>query len=85
MFDLSEGGMAIRTDKPLGIGTELDITFHVIFRDRQSPPMEAKARVIHCIPIPEKKLFRTGIEFSKILPEDKKEIAALVRSKPGKK
>ncbi|HAJ57790.1 MAG TPA: hypothetical protein DCL35_08550 [Candidatus Omnitrophica bacterium] len=82
MFDLSEGGMAIYTERPLAVGTELDITFHVIFKDRQSPPMEAKGRVAYCAPLPKEKTYRLGVEFTHILPKDREEITSLVKTKP---
>lgn len=85
MFDLSEGGMAISTEKPLSAGTELDITFHVIFKDRQSSPMEAKGRVTYCVHLPKKKIYRLGVEFIHILKEDREEIARFVKIKSHNK
>jgi c-di-GMP-binding flagellar brake protein YcgR len=81
MFDLSEGGMAIWTDTPLTISTELDITFHVIFKDYQTPPMDAKGRVAYCVPIPGKNMYRLGIRFTRILPEAQQEINRLIKTK----
>lgn len=79
MFDLSEGGMAIWTSRPLAIGTEMDITFHVIFKEGQTPPMEARARVVYCQSMPDEKKYRLGIQFSDIRPEDREYVTELVR------
>ncbi len=84
VFDLSQGGMSICRETPLAIGTQLDITFHVIFKHRQSHPMEVKGKVAYCVPIPGKDVYRLGIEFINILPSSQEEIAALVKSKTSK-
>lgn len=78
MFDLSEGGMSMWVNSPIAVRSEISITFHVIFKKGQTPPIDAKGVVVYCTPLPEAKKYRIGINFTDILPQDLLYITELV-------
>lgn len=80
-MDISEGGMAIMTDYSVPVLTELDITFHLIYKDHQTPPMSAIGRVCYISVAANRKGYRLGIEFIKIKDEDRKRIIDFVRAR----
>ncbi len=80
-FDISEGGIAIVTDKQLTVSAELDLSFHLIFPDHQTPPMSAIGRVRYIAVSAGKKGYRVGIEFIKIDEEDRKAISDFVHKR----
>ena len=81
MFDLSEGGMSMWVNSPVAVKSKISITFHVIFKEGQTPPMDAKGVVVYCAPLPEVKKYRLGINFTDILPQDLAYINELVEIK----
>lgn len=84
-IDVSQGGLAIVTDRFFEVGSDLDIEFHLIFREYQTPPMPAKGRVKYCAPLEEKGKYRLGIELLEIAQEDEKEIEDFVNLKTRQK
>ncbi len=81
MFDLSEGGMSMWVNSPVAVKSEISITFHVIFKKGQTPPMDAKGVVVYCTSLTEAKKYRIGINFTDILPQDLLYITELVEIK----
>ncbi|OIO36913.1 MAG: hypothetical protein AUJ74_00545 [Candidatus Omnitrophica bacterium CG1_02_44_16] len=81
LMSISESGMAILTNRPIPEATELEILFHLIFKDRQTPPMYAVGQVRYCTEVAAQKEYRLGIEFLNIDEGDKKTIAEFINSK----
>ncbi len=81
MFNISQGGISIWTTKPISVGTELNITFHVIFKEGQTHPIYAKCRIMYCSLLPDKKRYRLGLKFIEIPPQDLDYVIELVRIK----
>jgi len=81
LMSISESGMAILTDRSIPEATELEILFHLIFKDRQTPAMYAVGQVKHCTEVAAEKEYRLGIEFLDIDENDKNTIAEFIRSK----
>jgi len=86
MFDISEGGMSMWVNSPVAVKSEISITFHIIFKKGQTPPIDAKGIVVYCTPLPDVKKYRLGINFTDILPQDLIYITELVgiKSKEAK-
>lgn len=81
LISISESGMAISTDRFIPEATELEILFHLIFKDRQTPPMYAVGQVRYCTEVAAQNGYRLGIEFLNIDESDKKTIAEFIISK----
>lgn len=83
LFDISEIGMAISSDAPLVRGTELDISFHLIYRDSQTPQMDVKGLVCYCTAalFAGKNCFRVGIHFTEIADEDRRAITDFIKTR----
>jgi hypothetical protein len=61
--------------------TELDLSFHLIFKDHQTPPIPAIGRVRYNAEAEGGKRYRVGIEFITIKKEDRKAISDFVNIK----
>jgi len=81
LMSISESGMAILTNRSIPEATELEILFHLIFTDRQTPPMYAVGQVRYCTEVTAEKEYRLGIEFLNIDENDKKTIAEFIKTK----
>lgn len=80
-FDISEGGMAIITERQIPYATELEILFHLIFPDKQTPPIYAVGIVRYNTAMPDGKGYRLGIQFMNIDKNDKQTIADFIKIK----
>lgn len=80
-FDISEGGMAIITERQIPYSTELEILFHLIFPDKQTPPIYAVGIVRYNTATPDGKGYRLGIQFINIDKNDKQTIADFIKIK----
>ena len=82
LLSISESGMAIQSDQQIPEATELEMLFHLIFKDRQTPPMYAVGQVRYNNLLPGSKGYRIGIQFINIDEADRKTIADFVHSIP---
>ena len=78
LVDISEGGMALIAEDQFPDAVSLDLTFHLIFKDQQTPPMHAEGRVCYKILLTDIPGYRIGIEFTKIDKQDKQAIIDFV-------
>lgn len=78
LVDISEGGMALIAEDQFPDAVGLDLTFHLIFKDKQTPPMHAEGRVCYKIALTDIPGYRIGIEFTKIDKQDKQMILDFV-------
>jgi c-di-GMP-binding flagellar brake protein YcgR len=79
LIDVSIGGMAIITKNFIPDGAELGLTFHLIYKDRQSPPMHALGSVCYSVLLVDTPGYRLGIEFTKISDKDRQRIVDFVK------
>ena len=83
MLDLSEEGMAIKTGYDIPPGTSLLIDFELVYAyesyENIIQEMEIEGSIVNRAVLPDR-LFRLGIHFAKIKPEDRKVIYDFVRS-----
>jgi type IV pilus assembly protein PilZ len=74
--NISSGGLFIRTDTPLAIGT--DITVHLVLPD-ESSPLALEATVMHTtLEDPHASMDGMGVRFKTLAPEHEARINALV-------
>lgn len=83
LLSISESGMAIQTDQEIPEATELEMLFHLIFTDRQTPPMYAVGQVRYSTELPGAKGFRIGIQFINIDEGDRKTISDFIKTTPS--
>jgi c-di-GMP-binding flagellar brake protein YcgR len=84
MMNISEGGLALVTDYEMAEQAELEIQFHLIFKNQQTPPISVLGKVRYCTELADRqKMYRVGIEFTKIEESDKKLIVDFVKSMSG--
>ena len=69
--DLSAGGIFVDTKEPCGIGTKMDLRFHLTEND---PVIIAKGEVRYVVP-----KLGMGVQFSELSGEDRKRIEAFVK------
>ena len=85
MVNVSEGGIGYVSDSDIPVLTELDITFHLIFKDGHSQEIRAQGQVRYCYPLPEFErypVYRIGAEFSSIDEKNRSRIIDYIRSSP---
>ncbi len=79
MLDISEQGMAIETDYQVPELSELEITLHLIFKDRQTDPMHVVGGVRYNLYLADRKKYRLGIKFLQIDDDIKQEILDFIK------
>lgn len=80
--DISEGGLGFISDQEILPPSELGITFHLVFRERENPTITALAQVRYCRslqPVRNPPAWRIGASFTKIDDADRHLIAEYVR------
>ena len=85
MVNVSEGGIGYVSDSDIPVLTEIDITFHLIFKDGHSREIRAEGQVRYCYPLPEFErypVYRIGAEFIGIDEKNRGLIIDYVRSSP---
>ena len=71
--NISGAGLLFRSQDPFRIGTELNFNIHLPNRIN---PIPCLAQVVRNAPVENKNLFEVGVSFTRINPQDKKELVA---------
>ncbi len=81
MLDLSEGGMAVKSEHDLPLDAQLAIDFVLLYAfttyENIMQAMQIEGAVVNRVALDDK-TFRLGIHFTKVTPEDSKAISDFV-------
>ncbi len=79
IVNISEGGLAILTDRAVPEMTKLDLRFDLSRQDKTVSSISAVGQVCHNLPLLDRSRFHVGIEFIMIKDADRERIAQFVR------
>lgn len=77
--DISEAGISFLVDIELPKGTEIELSFDLVFADGKKPKIATIGEVVYCFPRVPQKSYRVGILFMEIRQNDKKLIEEYVK------
>ena len=69
--NISGAGLLFHSDEPFRIGTEMNLNIHLPNRIN---PIPCQAQVVRAHPVEEKNRYAVGLAFTRITPQDKREL-----------
>lgn len=81
VVNISEGGLAILTERPIPEMTKLDMEFHLALEEKEMSSVAAVGQVCYNFVLMDQTHYQTGIEFIMIKEKDRALIGDFIRAR----